>query len=114
LVSRRAFCQVAGGAILANTGLFSQVREAIARNTTEWSFSSGKSYRDPFNEVELDVVFEGPGGVQHRVPAFWAGGQNWRVRYAAAAPGEYTFHSVCSDAANADLHGKRGTLHVSP
>ncbi|HVT91936.1 MAG TPA: DUF4038 domain-containing protein [Bryobacteraceae bacterium] len=114
MVSRRAFCQVAGGAILANTGLFSQVREAIARNTTEWSFSSGKSYRDPFNEVELDVVFEGPGGVQHRVPAFWAGGQNWRVRYAAAAPGEYTFHSVCSDAANADLHGKRGTLHVSP
>jgi hypothetical protein len=90
-----------------------QKRQARQNCVSEWSFSSGKAYRDPFNDVELDVVFSGPGG-QHRVPAFWAGEQNWRVRYAATQPGQYTWKTVCSDASNADLHGKSGTLDVAP
>src|SRR5690242_2580695 len=66
----------------------SQSREARQNSVTEWSFTSGKSYRDPFNDLELDVVFSGPGG-EERVPAFWAGEQTWRVRYAAKRPGRY-------------------------
>lgn len=100
--------------MLANTRLFSQVRAGVTHTPTEWSFRSGKQYKDPFNEIELDVVFQGPGGTEHRVPAFWAGGQTWRVRYAPPAPGDYSFHSVCSDASNPDLQGVRGTLQVRP
>src|SRR4051812_20685773 len=32
---------------------------------------------------EIDVLFVEPGGIELRVPAFWAGGRNWKVRYAS-------------------------------
>ena len=90
------------------------MKHAIQNNVTEWAFTSGKAYADPFNEVTLDVVFTDPEGAQHTMPAFWAGEQTWRVRYAPAMPGSYHYHSVCSDQDNADLHGQEGTLQVTP
>jgi hypothetical protein len=89
------------------------VRYAVARCVTEWAYTSGKAYADPFNEVELDVVFTDPQGRDQRVPAFWAGEQSWRVRYSPATPGRYTYRTVSSDAANPDLHGRTGALEVS-
>src|SRR6476659_4375709 len=54
-------------------------RYGVAHCVTEWEYSSGKAYADPFNEVELDVVFHDPQGNEiQRVPAFWAGDQTWR------------------------------------
>ncbi len=91
----------------------SPARYAVARCVTEWSYSSGKAYADPFNEVELDVVFTDPQGAEHRVPAFWAGDQTWRVRYAPPAPGRYTCRTIASDPTNSDLHEQRGVLEVS-
>ena len=89
------------------------VRDAVARCVTEWGYSSGKRYTDPFNEVELDVVFTDSQGHEQRVPAFWAGDQVWRVRYVPPAPGRYTYRTVSSDATNGDLHGQSGALEVS-
>jgi hypothetical protein len=80
----------------------------------EWSFVSSKTYSDPFNDVELDVVVTDPQGHEQRVPAFWAGDHVWRVRYASHGPGRYSFRTTCSDPKNSDLHGKTGTLEVSP
>lgn len=88
------------------------VRHAVQNQPAEWSYASGKTYPDPSNEIELDVVFTAPGG-QWRVPAYWAGGSEWRVRFAPPAPGTYRFKTVCSDAANTDLHGLEGTLEAS-
>jgi hypothetical protein len=86
-----------------------------ARNAVaEWSFTSGRPYDDPFNQVTLDVVVTDPMGQQRTVPAFWAGGQTWRVRYASPAIGTQAYRTVCSDAGNADLHGQEGTLQVVP
>lgn len=90
------------------------VHYAVARCVTEWAYSTGKAYADPFNEVELDVVFTDPQGREQRVPAFWAGEQTWRVRYAPSRPGRYTYRTISSDAANPDLHGQSGALEVSP
>ena len=81
---------------------------------TEWAYTSGTAYRDPFNEVQLDVVFTDPSGGEHVVPAFWAGEQTWRVRYATPLTGLHHYRTVCSDPGNADLHGQTGTLEVSP
>jgi hypothetical protein len=92
----------------------SQSREALQHCVTEWSFASGKIYRDPFNEIELDIIFRGPGGDEDRVPAFWAGEQSLRARYAPKAPGKYSWRTVSSDTSNADLHGRTGTLDVAP
>jgi hypothetical protein len=81
---------------------------------TEWSYASGKAYGDPFNEVQLDVLFTDPDGDEQLVPAFWAGEQNWSVRYASPKVGRHEYRTVCSDAANDDLHGREGVLEVSP
>ena len=81
---------------------------------SEWSFSSGKRYDDPFNEITLDVVLTDPEGREQIVPAFWAGEQTWRVRYSSSKPGTYRYRTVCSDASNSDLHGQEGGLQVTP
>ena len=87
---------------------------AIQNCMTEWSFASAKSYSDAFNEVTLDVIFTDPDGEEHRMPAFWAGEQTWSIRYAASKVGKYQWRSVCSDESNSDLHGREGTLEVTP
>jgi len=89
-------------------------RFATARCVCEWAYVSGKAHPDPFNELQLDVVFADPQGTEHKVPAFWAGDQVWRIRYSPATPGRYTYETVCSDTSNPDLHGRQGVLDVSP
>ncbi|NLE99718.1 MAG: DUF4038 domain-containing protein, partial [Anaerolineales bacterium] len=68
----------------------------------------------PFNEVTLDAVFTGPDGVEQTVPAFWSGGQTWRVRFAARQPGSYRLRTICSDASNRDLHSRQETVEAVP
>jgi hypothetical protein len=76
---------------------------------SEWTFHSSTAYADPFNEIEVEGLISGPGGQSWRVPAFWAGGGEWRLRFAPPVPGDYTLTTACTDAANAGLHGQ--TLH---
>ncbi len=85
-----------------------------ANRMAELSFESGKSYADSFNEVMLDAVFTTPEGRLLGVPAFWAGGKTWRLRYASAIAGKHTFRTECSDMANTALHGVMGDVFVTP
>jgi hypothetical protein len=89
------------------------MRYATQHCATEWSYTSGKAYAEPFDQVELDVVFTAEDQRQWRVPAFWAGDQTWRVRFAPPSPGRYDYRSVCSDDSNPDLHGQEGVLQVA-
>jgi hypothetical protein len=112
--TRRLFCQSAGAALLsAQTALRADTRAAMARRPAEWSFESGKKYGDPFRDVTLDVAVSDSKGKEAVVPAYWAGEQTWRVRYAAPAAGQYKFKTRCNDESNRDLHGITGTLEVS-
>src|SRR5215467_11673524 len=114
-MDRRTFNRkVAMGLAMLQTLGKAQTREAFQHCATEWSFTSGKAYRDPFNEIDLDVVFRGPSGKEDRIPAFWAGEQSWRMRYAPMAEGNYSWRTVCTDTSNADLHERTGTLVVRP
>ena len=94
-----------------NHDLDDPARYGIARCVVEWSYSSEKAYADPFNDVELDVVFTDPQGHEQTVPAFWAGEQTWRIRYSPTAAGRYTYRTVASD--KGDLHGRGGVLEVA-
>lgn len=89
--------------------------QAITRNlVNEWSFASTQTYTDPFADVELDVVFTSESGAEQRVPAFWAGGSVWRVRFSSPTLGAYTYRTVCSDASDSGLHAQEGAFEVTP
>ena len=90
------------------------VRTGEQNLPVEWGYKSQKAYQDPFNEVDVDVVFSREDGKQWRVPAFWAGGNEWRVRFAPPEPGSYKYHAESTDKSNPDLNGLEGMLRVEP
>ena len=78
----------------------------------EWSYTSDRERGDPFNELELDVI------VKHRadswrIPAYWQGGREWRVRFCPPKPGSYKITTICTDVTDSSLHGVSGTLDVA-
>ncbi|MBC7234501.1 MAG: DUF4038 domain-containing protein [Chloroflexi bacterium] len=88
-------------------------RYGIRHQVIEFGLPSGRAYADPFNEITVDVLFIGPSGQEHRMPAYWAGEQEWRVRFAPPEVGTFHYRTLCSDESNADLHGQEGWLTVS-
>ena len=85
-----------------------------ANRMVEIAFTATRDYRDPFHEVTLDALFETPQGRALRVPAFWAGGRVWKVRYASPVVGVHRWRSVCSVTADRGLHNLSGTVAVEP
>src|ERR1041384_891767 len=78
----------------------------------DWTFESRKSYADPFNDVQVDVVFSKDGKVW-RVPAFWRGGSRWTVRFAPPSPGTYAYRVQSNDPANRDLNAMAGRVAIT-
>jgi len=78
---------------------------------TELSLAAAGRYGEP-SELAVDVIFSGAGG-EWRVPAFWAGGNTFRVRFAPPAPGRYHYQ-VISRPEDAGLHGQVGELEAVP
>jgi hypothetical protein len=80
----------------------------------EVQFEAQAAHEDPFNSVSVDVVFTDPNGKELKVPAFWAGGKSWKVRYATSVVGTHQCRTECSDTRDSGLHGVTGSVHVSP
>ena len=78
----------------------------------ERTFASQKTYSDPFNDVDVDVIFT-RGGENWRVPTFWRGGSKWTVRFAPPAAGQYTYHLESTDSANPDLNGHETRVNLT-
>ena len=91
-----------------------QARTTQANVMVETALVSSAAYSDPFNQVTVDVIFTDPQGTDLRVPAFWAGGTVWKVRYASPVPGVHRFRSECSESQDKGLHGITGTVEVQP
>ena len=85
-----------------------------SNRVVEISFEAEKSRNNPFLEIEVDVVFTDPQGVHKTVPAFWAGGEDWKVRYASSILGTHSFRTQCSDTQDNGLHGIEGQVEVIP
>jgi hypothetical protein len=68
---------------------------------------------DPFHQVEVDGIFKSPSGKEFRVPAFWAGGRVWKLRYASAEQGIHTFRTQ-ANVADAGLNAVDGRIEVVP
>ena len=52
----------------------------------ETSYKTAKAYTNAFTDVEVTVVFV-HGDSKWDVPAFWAGGTTWTVRFAPPSEG---------------------------
>jgi hypothetical protein len=87
----------------------------VAANVpVEIAFSAEADHPDPFHGITLDVVFRTPAGRSLRVPAFWAGGRSWKVRYASGEVGIHCYRAECRPATIAGLHGAEGSVEVTP
>jgi len=78
----------------------------------ETSFTSARKYDNPFQNVQVDVLFRS-GDQQWLVPAFWTGGDKWTVRFAPPVQGDYTFQVKCSDPANQAMNAAAQPLRVT-
>jgi len=105
------------GALLLSTSMLSHAEVHApwtpANVPVELTFRSTIAHRDPFNQVDLDVVFKDPHGHIFRVPAFWDGGSVWKVRYASPLVGKHPFFTVCSDPADVGLSTQHGTVEIT-
>ncbi len=90
------------------------VRSTPANVMIEFGLSSDKAYSDPFNDVDVEATVTAPDGSQARVPAFWSGGQAWKLRFASPLAGTHHFRTACSDITNTQLHGIEGRFEVTP
>lgn len=88
------------------------VLKTEANVMVELTFTASRTYADPFNEVKLDVVVRDPKGRELRVPAFWAGADVWKVRYASPMVGTHRFLSACSESRDQGLHGVGGKVEI--
>ena len=79
----------------------------------ELTFEAQLEHSDPFCGVNLDVVFTEPDRTVRRVPAFWAGKQTWKVRYASSQAGTHHWWSECSVAHDPGLHDLKGAAEIS-
>lgn len=86
---------------------------AIQWMVSEISFSSTKTYSNGFDDVNLDVIFTHHTGVELKVPAFWDGGNTWKVRFAPILASNWTYKTVCSDTLNSGLNSKSGNISCS-
>ena len=80
----------------------------------ELHLASSIPYTAPYAEVDVTVTFTGPDGKEIVRPAFWDGGELWKVRFAPTALGIWGWGSVCTDMGNAGLHGRSGELQCVP
>ena len=118
-VIRKFWCQAVLAIWLgAGLTLVAPAKEAVLKTEAnvmvELTFTATRVYPDPFNEVTLDAIFCDPKGRELRVPAFWAGTNVWKVRYASPVVGTHRFRSECSEARDQGLHGVKGAIKVAP
>lgn len=104
-------------AVTMLAGFYTQaaaVDSTEANLVVELSFKTEKPHAHPFKKVNLDVVFTDREGTQKTVPAFWAGGDQWKVRYASPVVGTHRYRTQCNDAEDAGLHGIEGRIEIKP
>ena len=74
----------------------------------ELTFTAKNTYKNPYTDVDIWVELSGP-GFNKKVYGFWDGGNTFRVRLVATAPGAWTWKSGCSTA-DPGLTGNAGSF----
>jgi hypothetical protein len=75
----------------------------------EIELRASRAYANPYVDVECWVELTGP-GFSKRVYGFWDGGDTFRVRVVATAPGAWRWTSGSNQPADAGLNGHTGSF----
>jgi hypothetical protein len=84
-----------------------------AWETREITLHAQRAYANPYVDVECWVELRGP-GFARRVNGFWDGGDTFRVRVVATAPGRWTWTSGSNQPADRGLNGRSGAFTARP
>ena len=74
---------------------------------------STKHYDNPFMDVDIDATFTHTDGTVIKIPGFWNGENQWKVRFSSEKEGLWQYEVVCTDKENASLFDK-GTIEAEP
>ncbi len=87
---------------------------AVARNgIAELTFVAEERHTCPLDRIALLCSVTGPSGETVNIPAYWAGGDVWRVRFTSDAVGRHAYRTACSAAHDAGLHDRTGVIDVT-
>lgn len=83
--------------------------------THEISLNSSSEYKNPYTDIEVWANFVNSKNDTLKRPAFWDGGNTWKIRFAPTdINGIWSWASFCSDKNNSGLHAKTGSLLSTP
>ena len=80
----------------------------------EIPLTSSVDYSKPFDDVDINATFTGPGGRVINRPAFWDGGRSWKVRFAPPLAGLWTMRVSATDGSNNGIIRVRKTVKCMP
>jgi hypothetical protein len=84
-------------------------------NEMEIILESVHNYENPYTDVDVYVIYRGPEGSEIRRPAFWDGGNIWKVRFASPYNvGTWEWKSYSSNPDDSGLHGISGRFDSAP
>ena len=100
---------VASACLCVSCGALSAQPAAHVWELREIELRAARQYANPYTEVVCWVDLKGP-GFSGRVYGFWDGGDIFRVRVVATAPGEWSWTSGSNQPADGGLNGKTGAI----
>ncbi len=74
---------------------------------------SDKNYENPFLDVDIDAVFTCEDGTVIKLPGFWNGDNEWKVRFSPNRVGTWNYTVTSTDKENASLTDT-GVIDASP
>ena len=115
-LTRREFVQTGAGVVAvaaAPKGMLGSAAESANAEVHTWeklelAFVSDRKFQNPYTDATVWVDLTGP-GFSKRVYGFWDGGNNFKVRVTATAPGLWHWRSS-SEPHDAGLGGKTGSF----
>lgn len=81
-------------------------------NVFEITLTASRTYANPFSEVDVSATFLGPNGLRITRPAYWDGGQTWKIRFAPTAVGKWTYTTSCPPGLDRGLDGQTGAVNA--
>lgn len=78
----------------------------------ELHFKAARDYKDPYNEVDVDIEVTFPTGKKSWYPLFWAGEGTWMARICSDEVGQHLYKTVSSQIEDVGLHDRKGEVEV--